>query len=317
MSYVEHMQRVATGAFDELYRGIEEVHFTDFPDYSNVGDSAIALGQLDYFRQKQIAVRSIQSFATIGVSMYESKVPVMLNGGGNLGGLYPVLDDHRFELASRLRQGTTLIQSPQSVQFVDSKSETRFRESFASRPGIRIGVRDQASLEKVVAHAPLALLAPDAVHFLGEIESNNPTVDVLVLARSDNESQEDNGASDLSNVDWLVDGWKPRALTFLRLRARRLPQLAHALNPRPASWELVANARLRRGTAVLSEGETIVTDRLHAMLIGLQMGRRVIAVDNNNSKLSSYAKTWFGETSPDLRFAHNFTEAFELANNSK
>ncbi len=47
---------------------------------------------------------------------------------------------------------------------------------------------------------------------------------------------------------------------------------------------------------MLSSGETIVTDRLHAMLIGLQMGRSVIAVDNNNQKLSKYADTWFGAT---------------------
>jgi hypothetical protein len=51
---------------------------------------------------------------------------------------------------------------------------------------------------------------------------------------------------------------------------------------------------------------------LHAMLIGLQMGRSVIAIDNNNRKLSKYAETWFGATSPDVRFAKSFADAHQI-----
>jgi pyruvyl transferase EpsO len=63
---------------------------------------------------------------------------------------------------------------------------------------------------------------------------------------------------------------------------------------------------------MLSLGETIVTDRLHGMLIGLQMGRSVVAIDNNNFKLTKYADTWFGATQPDVRFANSFEDAGRL-----
>jgi pyruvyl transferase EpsO len=71
--------------------------------------------------------------------------------------------------------------------------------------------------------------------------------------------------------------------------------------------------RLARGVELLAGGETIITDRLHAALLGLQIGRSVIAVDNNNSKLSAYADTWFGSCTPDLRFARTFDQARRLA----
>lgn len=69
---------------------------------------------------------------------------------------------------------------------------------------------------------------------------------------------------------------------------------------------------MARGVSVLSAGETIVTDRLHAMLIGLQMGRRVIAVDNNNHKLSAYASTWFTDLSLPLEFVGSLEEGVAL-----
>ena len=85
------------------------------------------------------------------------------------------------------------------------------------------------------------------------------------------------------------------------------------LNPSPQRWRHIAEGRLRRGVDLLSSGEVVVTDRLHAMLLALQMGRRVVAIDNNNHKLSKYASTWFGDTNPPLTFADDFTTALELA----
>ena len=69
---------------------------------------------------------------------------------------------------------------------------------------------------------------------------------------------------------------------------------------------------MERGVRLLSPGETIVTDRLHAMLLALQMGRRVIAIDNANGKLTSYARTWFADGRAPVVFAEDLAHAAEL-----
>ncbi len=81
----------------------------------------------------------------------------------------------------------------------------------------------------------------------------------------------------------------------------------------PTTWVESARERVENGLAALSVGEIIVTDRLHGMLLALQMGRSVIAVDNNNAKLTSYAETWFGAAQPDLVFAKTMPEALVRA----
>jgi pyruvyl transferase EpsO len=59
-----------------------------------------------------------------------------------------------------------------------------------------------------------------------------------------------------------------------------------------------AEQRVERGCLLLGAGRTVVTDRLHGVLLALHLGRRVIAVDNNYGKLSSYLDTWLTDGAP-------------------
>lgn len=309
MSYIDGMQARAFEALDRLFEGVTEVIYTDFPDYNNVGDSAIAVGQQHYLAERGIAVREVYSAPTLDPSVFGSRTPVLLQGGGNFGGLYPVFSEHRYRLAERLPEATPLLQAPQSVHFTSAATKQEFVVRMAARRSLRIAVRDRASLHEIQSATPQALLAPDCVHVLGHLRAPAPSQPFIVLARRDDESADPHHQNNW--VDWRRDPASLAVTSYLGWKSTRVPALRRALRKAPNRWAARAERRLQLGITRLAPGETIVTDRLHAMLIGLQMGRRVIAVDNNNQKLANYASAWFADLKPNLEFAPSLADAVE------
>lgn len=311
--YISSMQELTVARLAELHSGIDLIQYTDFPDHANVGDSAIALGQLAFFKTAGIRINSIQSLNTYSQRIFSSHIAVGLHGGGNLGGLYPSFSEHRYRLAERLRQDTLLIQEPQSVHFVSDYAREDFRIRMATREHLRMAVRDAPSQQMISDLGVEAALVPDAVHALGRISSADPTEKVIVLARQDKESLGISLPSGVAAVDWISDNRQAALATWLRWRTRHTEITRTLSNPSPSRWNIKAEKRFERGVDLLSTGQVIITDRLHAMLIGMQMGRSVVAIDNNNRKLTSYAATWFGEISAPVHFATSFREALNIA----
>jgi pyruvyl transferase EpsO len=184
----------------------------------------------------------------------------------------------------------------------------------STRESLRVAVRDQSSYDLLRNDLENLILSPDAVHVLGRIESKPPITRFVIPSRRDKEASKQPSPVGVTTVDWTDDDW----LTTTSRRASwkfRQVSLAKPLFYRPPRvWRLKAQKRFERGVRVLPQGEVIITDRLHAMLIGLQMGRAVIAIDNNNHKLTSYAETWFENEEPPVRFAKTFADALRIAN---
>lgn len=313
MTYTVTMQARAREAFDRLHKGVTELVFTDFPDYSNVGDSAIALGQRAYWEDAGISVREAYSAPVLPESVYGSTIPVVLNGGGSLGGLYSGLGEHRYRLAENLRPDTLLIQEPQSIHFVGTAARDEFARRMASRENLRIAVRDHPSFE-TISNLVQPVLAPDAVHHLGAITAPPARQPFVILARADKESA--GGGQVPDSVDWPDDPADLRAMWWLGWRTKQIPAMKPLLHRPVDTWFARAERRFARGVMILSRGDVIVTDRLHAMLIGLQMGRRVVAIDNANGKLSAYADAWLKDSGAPLDFANSFDEALWVASDS-
>lgn len=309
MGYIDHMREQAFRGMDELHHGVRDVVFTDFPDHPNVGDSAIALGQFEFWAERGVDVRKVYSAQSLRRKVYNSAIPVLIHGGGNFGGLYPGSSRHRYSLAERLAAETLLIQAPQSVHFVAS-DRSRFQTSMAKRPLTRIAVRDRRSYRELESDVEELLLVPDSVHILAEISAPDPIKRIAVLARTDSES---GGTTHPEASDWPAQAPFAELSERVRWIADKVPALKPLIPEEPDWWHARARRRFQFGIAALSVGEVVVTDRLHAMLLALQMGRPVIAIDNNNQKLTNYADTWFGAVQPNLRFAGSISEGVRLA----
>jgi exopolysaccharide biosynthesis predicted pyruvyltransferase EpsI len=294
---IVRLNALTRSRLDQLHEGVTRLVLTDFPDHGNIGDSAIALGEQAYWRAAGIDLVAVQSQATLRRSTLRTHMPVAIHGGGNLGGSYPSSDAHRFKLAAGLHQTTMLLQEPQTVHFTSDARRAVFQRDFAYRAQTRISVRDSKSFDDLRQMTDNLVLSPDPVHLLGSISSPSATQGVLHVRRADNESS----GRLREGLDWPADPRDLNAFRWWANRAAKLPPAGLLFQRRADTWMRKAQRRFDLGVAFLSQGETIVTDRLHAMLMGLQMGRNVVALDNSYGKLTSYAQTWLGEFGGQLR----------------
>ncbi|MCC3266568.1 polysaccharide pyruvyl transferase family protein [Arthrobacter gengyunqii] len=307
--YILAMKARAYAAFDEVFDGVKCVKYVDFPDHRNVGDAAIAIGQLEYFRARSVKVESIHSLSTFDRRLLKSHTPVVIHGGGNIAGLYNGVDEHRNLFGKALMSETLLIQAPQSIHFATEKARKDFFDHFLARERLRVAVRDSEAFSLVKHEGQKTYLAPDAVHLLGHIDSPSPSRRCVVLKRQDNESAVGDGQ--YASIDWPKDRGMLALTASIRWRSKYSGPVKPLFNLSSRRWQELAEKRFERGIRLLSTGETVVTDRLHAMLVALQMGRNVIAVDNNNRKLTKYAETWFQDTVPNVQFASSFEDAMK------
>jgi exopolysaccharide biosynthesis predicted pyruvyltransferase EpsI len=79
-----------------------------------------------------------------------------------------------------------------------------------------------------------------------------------------------------------------------------------------ATFEPLAQERLKRGCRQLSRGRVIVTERLHGHILGLLLGIPQVLVGDRYGKLQSFYDTWTKDT-PLTLWAGSAGEAIETA----
>lgn len=298
------LQNIFTDAVAPFLEGHDFFDFFDFPDYPNVGDSLIYLGSRNFFQLQGLEQRNTSSLSSPSYESSECKLAIF-QGGGNLGGLYPHFDEYRLMTIDQLARDALILVMPQTIPFVDERilSEYSIR---AQERNIQFFARDFETLRTFQSFGLNAKLAPDAAHMLGLMASPEPTQDFQVLQRTDAEALEKR--SERSSVDWLLEPRTDRFLSAMRSLGRYSERLGRMMSLGVEGFDKLAQKRLDRGVKLLSVGETIITDRLHAMLLGLQIRRKVIAVDNNNKKLSRYIGTWGLDRCEELQVMEDFPD---------
>ena len=74
----------------------------------------------------------------------------------------------------------------------------------------------------------------------------------------------------------------------------------------------MARERLGVGVAMLSRGEVVITDRLHAHILCVLLEIPHVVVDTGYGKLTRFIRTWT-EAAPVLRLAGSWSEGAEVA----
>src|SRR3990172_3861341 len=75
-----------------LLRDSRAVALLDYPNYANVGDSLIWLGEIAYLKRAGIPIAYTCDQTSYAPARLESRVgkgAILMTGGGNLGDLYP------------------------------------------------------------------------------------------------------------------------------------------------------------------------------------------------------------------------------------
>lgn len=289
----------------EYFDPAKRIVYYDYPIYANnIGDLLIHLGTEQFFQEKNLSIWKRFSMLDLPKQIrgIDDDVVILCHGGGNFGDVWPHSQSMREDLIARYPKNR-LVVLPQTVHFNSPANAERSLRRLAGHKNLHIFARDMVS-EKFLREAGLsASCMPDMFHAMeGVLE---PSVSALHgvslrLCRTDHEvgGGVQSPLSDDTTTDWRAMIGKP-CLTLSRIAqalliGMRVTGIQSAANHRV--WYPVRDFALRRGIRYFSQYETIYTDRLHAMLLGLMLRRRVRAFDNSYGKLSSYYDCWLKGT---------------------
>jgi pyruvyl transferase EpsO len=280
----------------------------DYPVHDNVGDLLIWHGEQAFLKRHAKTVIGQYSIDNIGrraARQLAECTTICLHGGGNFGDLWPRFQKLREGIIQRFPQ-KRIVMFPQSIHFADMRALDRACDVIGAHPDLHILLRDRRSFslldERGVGNL---LLCPDMAHALwGSLSAPEPScADPLYLLRRDRESVGMSPAIAAragDAVDWedLLTGWTTLAFR-LGVRVNERDGREHGgwrrLNNRlPAYrlWNRVSNLLIDRAIELFAPHPTIVSDRLHAVILAALLGRQAVAFDNCYAKTSSYVSLW-------------------------
>lgn len=286
----------------------ERIHLIDPPDHPNVGDCAILLGELDFFKRElpdsKVGFHDWSTYSRSSDRHIERGSVLLMHGGGNFGDIWPHHHQFRLEILRRFPKRPT-IQLAQSIHFDSPKALQETRDAIAAHSDFTLLARDTKSEAFARANFDCHVaLCPDMAFAMDRIVRKPATVDAFCLLRTDKEAvaphegikkQLNQMGLSAEAGDWMDD---PR--TAERLWDRLYSKLTRKF---PAAYPLLAplaftarrryaEARLRVGIDLLSRGRIVVTDRLHAHILSTLLGIPNVVFRSFDAKAAAFYDTW-------------------------
>lgn len=324
---VPRLSNAVVDCLREAVQGAHRVALVDFPHHSNVGDNAIWLGERAALRELGVTVAFGCSQGTWDPRALRSAVGdgvVLLHGGGNFGDVWP--DHQRFrEHVVESLPDKRLILMPQTIHFSSDEARRRTASLLGRHPDLLVLARDQPSVEEAERLGLPVALCPDAAFALGQLPRTRARVNQQWLLRTDSETtgRASQVPSGVVPVDWLQP-WSGRAWRRGPISSGRIlfsvgQGIDRALKAVPLhrsiawhAFDRIAREHLQRGVELLSEGEVVITDRLHGHILCLLLGIPHVVLDNRYGKLTRFIDAWTAQ-SPLVRVATSVEEASSIA----
>jgi pyruvyl transferase EpsO len=296
-----------TSFFDTSRRCI----YVDYPLHTNVGDLLINLGTEQFFAEHGVHIWRRYNYYD-----FPKRVPgirqddvFLLHGGGNLGDMWFNFQSFRESILEQY-PANRVIFLPQTVHFMSRERELASVQKMAAHANLHVFARDHVSLERLQS-AGLKCVSPvpDMAHALTGILKplrRDATKSTLQLVRLDREASarpallaDGNEAA----VDWDKGTFSLSRRVIHRLVVNAVKGVGRYGPPSDLHrfWYWHRDKMIQDAIDLFSSSETVVTNRLHAMLLGLLLGRKVIAWDNSYGKLSAYYESWLRDV-PGLTF---------------
>lgn len=260
------------------------------PDYSNLGDHAIALGErlflAQYFPQYDIIEISCSEYIKENTRIkgaVRSDDIIAVTGGGNIGTLWIRINDLFCHIVSAFRSNA-LVVFPQTLFYEDNyfgeKEKQRLRNILSTNKKLFFAVRDKKSLNRLneISEDKInKILAPDMAFFLRHKYAQpdkRRTQTLLICMRRD----------------------KERA-AYTDLQPEKIAK-EFALTPKFISTvlqeEITMNNRGKYLDEIMSNiasAKVVLTDRLHCMIFCALTGTPCVFFDNISGKCSG-TKNW-------------------------
>lgn len=302
------------------------VALLDFPNHANAGDVLIYRGELAYLNHLGCRVEYVSTLTTYDKTALDAAVPdgpILLHGGGNFGDRYPAFQLFRERVVSE-NPDRRIVGLPQTFEYADHDALTRTQEIYSNHPDLTLFIRNRqtATHVKDLFAANHVEYCPDTAFGVGPIDApREADHDFVVLKRTDSESAHtasgvpkeltEKALSTDWQLAWLGEDlrWWPQSLALVVLF--EIPAVRRRLyRGKQRTFDRQSTLILRGAVNVLSRGRVIITDRLHAAILGVLLGKPVVMIDNANSKLSAAFRDYLANI-PDLRLVNDFHEGYE------
>jgi pyruvyl transferase EpsO len=145
---IARLQDGIHACLEDLVTADEPVAMVDFPNYSNVGDSAIWLGQMAYLaarhgkRPSYISGLDDHSHERLDAAMPSG--PILITGGGSFGDIWGGHQELRESILERW-PGRPVVQLPQSIHYTSPENADRMARAIARHGNFVLLVRDEES----------------------------------------------------------------------------------------------------------------------------------------------------------------------------
>jgi pyruvyl transferase EpsI len=294
--YNKLLKKIHLNEIIDLHKG--EIHKNDFssfigkkkifffliPDYGNIGDQAIAVATFryieDYFNDYEIVKIELQDtflFMKAAIKAYEEGDLIVLQGGGNMGNLYPDIERYRKFVIKYFKQ-SKIISFPTTVSYTDDsrgrKCLLRDVLIYSECKDLTLIAREKFSYDIMKSNfkSNKVILNPDIVLFYSKYIKPSEYLrhDILICIRHDFESKLSN-----ENREELMYFLDDNFNGYLLYET----QQAHKIN------EYMRVREVSSALEVFKHSKLVITDRLHGMIFAAITGAPCIAISSRDHKI--------------------------------
>ena len=250
------------------------------PDHRNIGDHAIAWSIREFLKKQDIAVveictKEIVWLSNTGLLSILNGYPILINGGGNIGTLWPNAEKTMEDIV-RYNPRSPIFIMPNSAFFEDSDQGAaalqQAKKIFGSHRHLTIYAREKLSYDLLKEHFLGVKLVPDMVLSLNWDRPEQPRKGCILCLRSDRErtrSQETD------------EKLRRQAETVFGEEVTQLDMLSERRYIPPSQHENCTRAQMER----FSRAELVITDRLHAMIFCAVTATPCLVVNSRSPKV--------------------------------
>ncbi len=320
---IEELQQKIETVLNPILPPNTKLALLDFPSYPNVGDSAIWVGEMEYFKKRKLKIAYSCTVEAYSKERLLKKIGergiILISGGGNFGDLWERHQLFREKVICDF-PNHRIVQLSQSIHFKDKQKLERAKSIINEHFDFYLLVRDKESykLARETFSAKL-VLCPDMAFMLGSLTSfrRKAKKNVFALIRTDKESINKINQSSFSalcdfdpQLAIVIQDWDTGNNTLNRIQTALCSGFDSRFEMPTFLKNEIARLRLLKGINQLSQGDAILTDRLHGYILSLLLNIPHIFLDNSYGKLSAFYDTWLKESELTF-FEKNFEKALD------
>lgn len=279
----------------------------DLPYHSNLGDTLIWQGELDFLKQlhPKCKYQTWHQGSIKEISKHINKDTILLfHGGGNFGDLWPAHNAFRKKIHKMFPDQKSII-FPQTIYYNSQKELEEDAEFYSNYPNITICARDIMSfntLKKYFLKSP-SLLVPDMAFYMdmNRYKRNNHPHGSIFVRREDKEKNDKFSYQEIPQdaeiSDWqFLNKSKEYRLSKMKWISRFDCYAGTNLSQKWFDWywqHVLRPLNVKTAIKFIDRYELIYTSRMHAAILGILLGKTHITLfDNNYGKSSSLYYTW-------------------------